>query len=242
MNRNMTELIGKMLKDDLNRDVGRIISFIIDSSGQIDDVLVEEADGTVSKFPAENLKIANGEVLLISPVGKKIEDLLNVFPVVMRKRAILNKLSDDKVIPPEIYDSLCKEFDKIMKEMKAEAQSLLDEIDKEVKAQDEYIRMLQLSRALLEIEHEIGTVKDEVYQQSLMPILKETKNAQQRKLNLLKEKDKIISVIKGEEIKQPQNEVESILDVKTVLVSEPLGLGEKSEAPKEEAVTVRVTE
>jgi hypothetical protein len=94
---------------------------------------------------------------------------------------------------------LCKEFDKALKGMRKEAQNLLEDMDKKAEEQEDYIGTLQMSRTFLEIEREMGTVKNEVYQRSLMSILNEIKNARQRKLALLGIKDKISSILMDEE-------------------------------------------
>jgi len=237
-------LIGKTVKDDLEREVGKVVSFLIDSSGQINEVLIEKRNGTLSKYAIDRLKVSQDEIFLLSHFDKRMEIFSEKFPIVRKKRQILDKLSDSKVVPPEIYDSLCKEFDKNMKEMKSEAQNLLNDIEKEMRAQEEYIKMLQLSRALLEIEHEIGMVKDEIYQQSLMSILKEMKNSQQRKLNLLKNKDKLLGILREEE---PKIEEKSEGKVETVNIPESIINEEKvkeiAESTKEEEViTVHMTQ
>jgi len=51
--------------------------------------------------------------------------------------------------------------------------------------------MLHLSRTFLEMEHGVGNVRDEVFRQSLISILKELKSASYKKMNLLKIKERI---------------------------------------------------
>ncbi len=201
-------LVGKNVKDVNDRDVGRITSFLIDSSGRVDEVLVENAHGKFDNYPVEMLEIDQAGVSLISHIDRKIESLAQELPVITRKRRILDKLSENKVIPPDIYENLCKEFDKALKEMRKEAEGLLEDTEKKAEAQDEYIRTLQLSRTFLEIEREIGTIKNEVYQQSLMSILREIKNARQRKLSLIGIKDNVTGILMGEE-EEPEEEPEA---------------------------------
>jgi hypothetical protein len=192
-------LVGKNLKDENNRDIGRITSFLIDSSGRIDEVLVENAHGNLNRFPVDTLKIDQAAVALISNIDTRIEAIAERLPIITKKRRVLDKLSENKVIPPEIYQNLCKEFDKALRGMRKEAQNLLEDMDKKAEEQEDYIGTLQMSRTFLEIEREMGTVKNEVYQRSLMSILNEIKNARQRKLTLLGIKDKISSILMDEE-------------------------------------------
>jgi len=226
-------LVGKNLKDENDRDVGRITSFLIDSSGRIDEVLVENARGNLDRYAVKRLKIDGAGISLISHIDNRIEAIAQRLPVITKKRRILDKLSENKVIPPEIYENLSKEFDKALKGMKKEAQSLLEDMDQKAEEQEDYIETLQMSRTFLEIEREMGTVTNEVYQRSLMSILGEIKNARQRKLTLLGIKDKISSILMGEK-EEPEEEPEA------EPMPEPSLPAESSE--ESEAIPVRMTQ
>jgi hypothetical protein len=193
-------LVGKSVKE-----TGKIVSFLIDSSGQAKEVLVETNYGQLVRYSVDLLKVGRDEVSVISDTNKKVEVLSEQLPTIRKKRKVLDKLAENKVIPSGIQESLCKEFDKTLKEMKSEAQEVLEDMEKQVKAQDEQLKTLQLARAFLEIEHGIGTISDEVYQQSLMSILREVKNAQQIKLSLLRAKDKVTDALQ-EEKEEPKKE------------------------------------
>jgi len=106
----------------------------------------------------------------------------------------LESLFRNKEIPPEIYESLSAEFDKSLSELRAEAQNLLGDIDRQIQFQEDTIRMLHLARTFLEMEHGIGNIKDEVFRQSLLSILREIKYASYRKMTLLKTKDRVMSI------------------------------------------------
>lgn len=210
ININASELVGKIVKDENEKEIGKVVSFLIDSSGQPQEALVETVQGHLAKYPLDLLDIKKDEVSVVSEVTKKIETLTEQIPKIRKKRNILDKLAANKVITSGIYEGLCKEFDKALKEMKNEAQTLLEAVDKQIKSQDEQLKTLQLARAFLEIEHGIGTLSEETYQQSIMTILREVKNAQQTKLSLLRTKDKIADALveEKEEIKPEPSEEE----------------------------------
>jgi len=227
------------VKDEEEREIGTIISFLIDSSGQIEDVLIENKQGEFVRYPVERLKTANDGISLLPAIDRRLEVLSEKLPLARKKRKVLDKLSEIKVIPTEIYENMCKEFDKALKEMKSEAQGLLEDVEKQTKVQDEYIKTLQLSRTYLEIEHEMGTLKEEAYQQSRISILREIKNAQQRKLGFLKAKEKVSSIIQGEEEELKEKpHAKAAAEPKT---EQPI---EARQTPSEEkqAIPVRVTQ
>jgi len=221
------------LKDEDDRDIGRVTSFLIDSSGRIDEVLVENAHGNLDRYSVERLKVDGAAISLISHIDTRIEVIAERLPVITKKRRILDKLSENKVIPLEICENLSREFDKALKGMKKEAQSLLEDMDKKAEEQEDYIRTLQMSRTFLEIEREIGTVAGEVYQRSLMSILREIKSARQRKLTLLGIKDKISGILVGEkEEAEEEPEAEPMPEP-----SVPAGSSEEREA-----IPIRMTQ
>ena len=241
---NAPGLVGKNVKDESGKETGKIVSFLIDSSGQPQEALFETINGQLIRYPLDLLKTSRDEVSVVSEVDKKIEVLSEHLPTIRKKRKILDKLAENKVIPSGIHESLCKEFDKVLKEMKSEAQAVLENMDKQVKAQDEQLKSLQLARAFLEIEHGIGTVNDEVYQQSIMSVLREVKNAQQTKLSLLRAKDKVMDALQEEEPKKEQKP-EPVEELKKEAIQVPVEA--KNEAAPQikesrQTLTVRVTE
>lgn len=188
-------LIGRSIKDENGREIGRIVSFIIDSSGEIKEALVESRSEEMIKYPVERLKVTQEEVLLVTDIERRVEKLCEDLPILLKKREILESLFKNKEVMPEIYEDLSSEINKSISEMKLEAQNLLSDIEQRIQHQESLIKMLHLARAFLEMEHGIGNVKDDVFRQSLLSILREIKYTSYRKMNLLKTKDKISSLI-----------------------------------------------
>jgi len=190
-----SSLIGRSLKDENGREIGRIVSFIIDSSGAIKEVLVENKSEEMIKYPIEKLKASEEEVLLVADVDGRAEKLCENLPILLRKREILETLFKNKEIMPDIYECLSAEIDKSINYMKLEAQSLLSDIESQIQHQESFIKMLHLARTFLEMEHGVGNVKDDVFRQSLLSILREIKYASYRKMNLLRVKDRVSNLI-----------------------------------------------
>jgi len=190
-----SKLIGRTVKIRGKGEIGVIVSFIMDPSGQVKDVLIEGKQGILEKHPVEMLQIEDNEVFLSSPIEKRLKILSENLPNTKKKREVLERLSKEKVVPQAIFESLIKEFDKALKEMEAEARSLIDEIEEQAKIQEDWIKALQVARAFLEIEHAIGTVSEDIYKRSIVALLKDMKNAQQRRLELLRIKEKVDQIL-----------------------------------------------
>lgn len=187
-------LIGKSLKDENGKEIGRIISFIIDSTGTVKEVLVESRNEVLMRYPVRRLRCTQEDVFLVFDIEGRVEEICARIPLLFRKREILETLFKNKEIPAEIYENLSAEINKLISEIESEAQNILKEIDCEIQRQEDLIKMLYLARTFLEIEHGVGNVKDDAFRQSLLSILREIKYVSQKKMSLLKIKDRLSSL------------------------------------------------
>ena len=190
------KLIGKPVRAD-GGEVGRIISFIMGSSGQIEDVLIER-EGSLERHPAEMLQVRGEDVYLLSPIEKRLTALSEDLPKIKKRKEVLKDLSERNVVPSEIIESLTKRIDERLKRLEDEARNLIDEIEREAEMREDNIKSLQMARAFLEIEHAMGSIDEETYKQSIVPLLKEMKNEQQKRLEILRMKERINSILESE--------------------------------------------
>jgi len=112
MNNVFPSLIGRTLKDENGKEIGRIVSFIIDSSGNVREVLIESKSEMLVRYPVERLKYSQEDVFLVFDVERRVEEICEKMPVLLKKREILESLFKNKEILPEIYESLSAEIDK----------------------------------------------------------------------------------------------------------------------------------
>jgi len=232
-----SKLIGKTVKIRGEGEVGVIVSFIMDPSGQVKEVLIERKQGILEKHPMEILQIEDDEVFLSSVIEKKLKSLSEKLPTTRKKRQVLEKLSKEKIVPPAIFENLVKKFDKRLKEMKDEAKSLIDEIENEAKIQEDRIKTLQMARAFLEIEHAMGTVSEEIYKRSIVALLRDMKNAQQKRLELLRTKEKVGGLLE----EKPEVSLEEKQEAEPPAVEEKRQ-EEQEEKEESKAIPVRITQ
>ena len=199
------KLIGKPVRSN-GGEVGRIISFIMGPSGQIEDVFIERGE-SLERHPAEMLQVRGEDVFLLSPIEKRLTALSEVLPKIRKRKEVLKVLSERKVVPLEIIESLAKRIDGRLKRLEDEARSLIEEIEKEAEMREDNIKALQMARAFLEIEHAMGTIDEGTYKQSMVSLLREMKNEQQRRLGILRIKERINTILEGE-TEVPEEEAE----------------------------------
>jgi hypothetical protein len=182
--------VGKQIKDEYGRQIGRVASFKVTPTGRIDGIFVEHGDGEFLSYSNEQIKIDNGN-LVISPTLKlKANSLCKEIPLIWRKDRALNELVEKKKIPPEMYDDLHRTFEGALNQLKDNAKGLTDDIDTEIARCNKQIHSLHSALINLEIEREIGRLNGEAYEKALGIIQWGLKgvNAEKSDLEVLKSK------------------------------------------------------
>jgi hypothetical protein len=182
--------IGKPIKDEYGRAVGKVASFALTPSGKFDAVFIEFSDGKFSKQPMEHLKFNGAEVTFISKTKSQTSVLCDQIPLIWRKDQALKDLAEKRRISPDLYKELHNSFEGVLSQLKKDAQSLSDEIVKEIARCEEEIKSLNYAVVNLELEHEIGKVDDGAYK-SAFALLQETlrcANAEKSDMELAKSK------------------------------------------------------
>jgi len=171
--------IGKPVKDEYGRQVGKIASFAVSPNGRVSGVFVEHGDGEFLRYPSEQFNV-DGEDITLSPSIKiRVKALCDEIPLIWRKDQALSELVDKKKVPPEMFNELHKNFEGALNQLKSDAQTNLDNIDKQISRCNQQIRELNSAFIHLEIEREIGRIDENAYQTAMDMIkegLKQTNN------------------------------------------------------------------
>jgi len=190
--------VGKQIKDEYGRQVGRVASFKVTPTGRIDGVFVEHGDGEFLSYPNDQIKIDNGE-LVISPTLKlKANSLCQEIPLIWRKDRALNDLVEKKKIPPEMYDDLHETFEGALNQLKDNAKELTDDIDSQINHCNKQIHSLHSALINLEIEREIGRLNGDSYEKALGIIQWGLKGVNAEKSDLQVLKSKLSNLLLGE--------------------------------------------
>jgi hypothetical protein len=203
-NSNLFLYIGKPIKNEYGRIIGKVASFALTPSGKFDAVFVEFGDGQFSKQTMENLRFNGAEVTFISKIKNRASILCDQIPLIWRKDQALKDLSEKRKIAPELYQELHNSFQSVLTQLKKDAQVIIDESAIEIGRCQEEISSLSYAIANLEIEHEIGKVDEENYK-SAFALLQETlKRATSEKTDFELTKSKVSSVLLGDSLEIPQ--------------------------------------
>jgi hypothetical protein len=197
-NSNLFLYIGKPIKNEYGRIIGKVASFALTPRGKFDAVFVEFGDGQFTKQPMETLKFNNAEVTFISKTKNQASILCDQIPLIWRKDQALKDLNAKRKISPDLYQELHNSFTSVLTQLKKDAQIIVEEAAIEIERCQEEISSLSYAIANLEIEHEIGKVDEENYKNAFALLQETLKRATLEKTDFELTKSKVSSVLLGD--------------------------------------------
>ncbi|MBS7632123.1 CdvA-like protein [Candidatus Bathyarchaeota archaeon] len=207
-NPNLFLSIGKPVKDEYGRVIGRVASFAVTPSGKFDNVFIEKGDGRFQKQSVEHLKLDGSEAILLSRIKSESTAFCDQIPLIWRKDQALKELLNKKKISQELYSELHTSFDGALTQLKNEAQVLIEEIDKEINRCAEETKTLNYALVHLEIEHAIGKIDDQAYATAFDVIQDNLKRINVEKSDLELTRNKLSNILLGESPKQTEPSIE----------------------------------
>ncbi|MGE5188162.1 MAG: CdvA-like protein [Betaproteobacteria bacterium] len=215
-NSNLFLSIGKPIKNEYGRVIGKVASFALTPNGKFEAVYVEFGDGQFTKQPMESIKFNGAEITFISKIKNQAGTLCDHIPLIWRKDDALKDLLANKKITNEVYQDLHNSFSNVLTQLKKEAQVIIDESIIEIERCNEEISSLSYATANLEIEHEIGKVDDENYRQAFALLQETLRRAQAEKNDFEVTKSKLSSVLLGDQTQVPAKPVATKVYAETV--------------------------
>ncbi len=198
-NSNLFLSIGKPIKNEYGRVIGKVASFALTPNGKFDAVYVEFGDGQFTKQPMESLRFNGAEVTFISKIKNQAGILCDHIPLIWRKDEALKDLVDKKKITSEVYQDLHNSFTNVLAQLKKDAQVIIDESGIEIERCQDEITSLSYAIANLEIEHEIGKVDDENYRMAFALLQDTLRRATSEKTDFELTKSRLSSVLLGDQ-------------------------------------------
>jgi len=197
-NSNLFLYIGKPVKNEYGKFIGKVASFALTPSGKFDAAFVEFGDGQFTKQPMENLRFNGADVTYVSKIKHQANALCDQIPLIWRKDQALKDLNDKKKISPEVCQDLHNSFTNVLAALKKDAQVIVDEAAVEIARCQEEITSLSYAIANTEIEHEIGKIDEENYKASFALLQDALKRATTEKTDYELTKSKVSSVLLGD--------------------------------------------
>jgi len=207
---NLFLFVGKTVKDEYGRSIGRIVSFTVNPTGRVTSVFLKHEDGEFRKYSSEQFRVDGDNVVLFPSIKLRVKTLCDEIPLIWRKEQALNELLEKKKVPSELHNELQKTFEGVLNQLKTDAQTTSDNIDKYIVRCNAQIRKLNSALIHLEIEREIGRIDENSYQTAIEMIQDGLKWAHAEREDLEALKNQLSNMLLGETpILSPQQEEES---------------------------------
>jgi hypothetical protein len=190
--------IGKPVKDEYGRAVGKIISFATAPSGKFDAAFIEQSDGRFMKQPIEYVSFNGADVTLLSRIKSNTAVFCDQIPFIWRKDQALKELNDKRKIASALYQELHASFGNVLSQLRKDAQILQDEAIQGITRCEEELGVLSYSVLHLELQHEIGKINDEQYRLAYLSLQETIKRTIAEKADLEAIKGKLSNVLLGD--------------------------------------------
>jgi hypothetical protein len=205
---NLFLYIGKPVRDEYGRQVGKIASFAVAPNGRVSGVFVEHGDGEFLRYQSDQFKTEGDEITLMPSIKLRVKALCDEIPLIWRKDQALSDLVDKKKIPSEMFSELHKNFEGVLSQLRADAQTHLDGIDKQIAKCNSQTRELNSALIHIEIEREIGRLDDAAYETALQMIQDGLKRVNSEKTDLESLRSQLSNLLLGDTV-TPEKEPET---------------------------------
>jgi len=205
---NLFLYVGKPVRDEYGRQVGKIASFAVTPNGRVNGVFVEHGDGEFLRYSSDQFKMEGDEITLTPSVKLRVKALCDEIPLIWRKDQALTELVDKKKIPSEMFAELHKNFEGALNQLKADAQANMEGIDKQITKCNAQIRELNSALIHIEIEREIGRIDDAAYETALQMVQDGLKKINSEKTDLESLRSQLSNLMLGDPL-TPEKEPET---------------------------------
>jgi len=209
---NLFLYIGKPVRDEYGRQVGKIASFAVTPNGRVNGVFVEHGDGEFLRYSSDQFKMEGDDITLTPTIKLKVKALCDEIPLIWRKDQALSELVDKKKIPSEMFTELHKNFEGALNQLKADAQANMEGIDKQIAKCNSQIRELNSALIHIEIEREIGRIDDSAYETALQMVQEGLKRINSEKTDLESLRSQLSNLMLGDTTtlgREPENKATS---------------------------------
>jgi len=195
---NFSLFIGKPVRDEYGRQIGRIVSFATNPNGRINRVFMQHENGGFLRHSGDQFRIFGDNIVFLSLIKLRVKTLSNKIPLIWRKNQALRELLEKKKISKEMFNDLHNNFEGVLNQLKKEADNTLNDIEKQIAKCTQQVKELNSALMHLEIEREIGKINGESYKTAMEMIEASLKQANAESNDLEAMKSKLSNLFLGE--------------------------------------------
>lgn len=203
---NLFAHLGKPVKDEHGHVIGTMASFMVTPGGRINGVFIDHGDGHIKKYSSDQVKTEDDGILLLSTLKMRANSFCNQIPLLWRKTQAIKDLNEKKKIPEDMYSDLYSSFEGALNQLKKEAESAIEEVEKQAQQCNRRVKELNSALINLEIEREIGQVDEESYEKATAMVREGLKRLNSEKEDFDSLRSKLSNMLLGEGSEEPVEE------------------------------------
>jgi len=155
--------LGRKVVDNYGRTLGKVIGYYIRDRGSSPLLGLELIEGDFITVPSTRL-IDEANIFVLDENWKtKAENLAGNLTHITRKISALNKLYGSGEISQEAYDTLGKDFETTVQDLRIRREDLLERLDERSKALNTKLKGVEDYFVNVKVGHELGEMDDDAY-------------------------------------------------------------------------------
>lgn len=155
--------LGKTVQTPYNTPVGKLIGVDTNIRNEVTQVNIEQESGILAKYPATQVKVENGSVMVTPAWKHEASDLEREYSTASKRITALKSLLSDGDIDTTAYREMASEYEGAIHAMESRRIALVDSLkERTLKLEDE-IRRLQLTLTDNKLLYSSGVVEAIAY-------------------------------------------------------------------------------
>lgn len=156
-------LTGTEVRDDYDRSIGVIVSFISSVEGEVRAIEVKIADRGVERIPGERVKLVEGK-LVVTPEWKyEALKVIDALERAYKRRKAIESIAAQSDIPSEIVDSMRRSLSEEIKRLKFRAEEVKRMVRSRISEIEDETLHVASAIANLQMLYFSGEISDKSY-------------------------------------------------------------------------------
>jgi len=189
-----SELIGKMVRDEWGRQVGMVVSVLMDDRGEASWLLVRMGDGEFRRYKLSSISVSGSDVVLLSGIKRRVDALCRREALLKCEKLLLSDLKDGN-LSSDMLNEIGREVRRALGFVEGEARYLLRKVEHLIRKCTDQIRDINRGIACLRVERDLGKVPDEVFSVSMSMLLSGLKSLVSERDDLIEARRKLLELL-----------------------------------------------
>ena len=155
--------LGRTIQTPYNTPVGKLIGVDTNIRNEVTQVNIEQDSGILTKYPATQVRIENGSVVLTPAWKHDALDLQREYSTASKRIAALKSLLSDGDIDAVAYREMSSEYESAIRAMESRRVALVDLLKERTLKLEDGIRTLQLALTDNKLLYSSGVVESPAY-------------------------------------------------------------------------------